>query len=99
MENEYREWLVLLGLYPVVMLQSKFMMPYMTEVHPPLRTSIGNVVGVAICTFVTMLFFTTAYKNWLLPEAHTAQAKTDTVGIATIVALYLLENIIFSFFM
>ncbi|MDR3615580.1 MAG: hypothetical protein P4L53_18615 [Candidatus Obscuribacterales bacterium] len=91
--------LVLLGLYPVVMLQSRFMMPFMTEFQPPLRTFIGNVVGVAMCSFVTMPFLTGVYKDWLLPQAHTDRAKSDTIGIGTIVALYLLENILFWFFM
>jgi uncharacterized protein len=91
--------LVLLGLYPVVMLQSKFMTPFMTGFQPPLRTFIGNVVGVAMCSFVTMPFLTGVYKDWLLPQAHTNRAKSDTTGIATIIALYVLEIILFWFFM
>jgi antibiotic biosynthesis monooxygenase (ABM) superfamily enzyme len=91
--------LVLLGLYPVVMLQSKFMTPYLTSVQPPLRTFVGNVVGVAMCSFVTMPFLTAVYKDWLLPQTHSDRGKVDTFGIATIVCLYLLENILFWFFM
>jgi uncharacterized protein len=60
--------LVLLTLFPVVMLELKFLNPQLTELNPALRTFIGNALSVALTTWPLMPIAIWGFSAWLFPE-------------------------------
>ncbi len=82
--------LVLLGLFPIVMLLMKFLSPELTAhgLHASLATFIGNVISVALTSFVTMPLCVRWFGWWLFPKGNqTATAR----GIGLLCALYAVE--------
>ncbi len=59
--------LVLLGLFPVVMLELRFLSPVLTVLglHASLATFIGNSISVALTSFITMPLFVRWFGWWL----------------------------------
>ena len=86
--------LVLLGLFPIVMLQVRYVSPLLIS-WPPIVGSFANMMGsVAATSFVTMPLSVKAFKWWLYPRPINRQS--DWVGIAIIVTLYIGEILLFS---
>lgn len=83
--------LVLLGLFPIVMLEMKFLNPVLSELglHDSPAIFIGNVLSVALTSFFTMPWFVRRFTWWLFP-LNSASLVTAR-GIAILVALFLLE--------
>ena len=84
--------LVLLGLFPCVMLELRFLSPQLTELglHASLATFIGNAGSVAFTTFVTMPPFVRWFGWWLFPaDASTPRVTAKGVGILAV--LFALE--------
>jgi uncharacterized protein len=85
--------LVLLGLFPIVMLEMKFLSPILAgwNIHASLGTFIGNSISVALTSFLTMPFFVRWFGWWLFPKGD----KTATArGIGILVILFALEVIV-----
>jgi antibiotic biosynthesis monooxygenase (ABM) superfamily enzyme len=83
--------LVLLGLFPIVMLEMKFLSPILTgwDIHASLGTFIGNSISVALTTFLTMPLFVRRFHWWLFPKNSTASAR----GLGILAILFALEVI------
>ncbi len=60
--------LVLLTLFPVVMLELKFLTPRLHALPPALGTFVGNAVSVALTTWPLMPLAIKAFHAWLFPE-------------------------------
>src|ERR1041384_6710112 len=59
--------LVLLGLFPIVMMEAKFLSPQLKGVNPSLSMFIGNVISCAATTYLTMPLFIKILPWWLFP--------------------------------
>ena len=90
--------LVLLGLFPIVMLESRFLSPHLASLNSSLGMFIGNVISVALTTWGTMPLFIKALDWWLFPKPEAAKSA-DWKGTLVIFALYALSVAIFWEFM
>jgi antibiotic biosynthesis monooxygenase (ABM) superfamily enzyme len=84
--------LVLLGLFPVVMLEMRFLSPELTALglHASLATFIGNAISVAITSFITMPLFVRWFGWWLFLEDESSTGAT-LKGVLILSALFALE--------
>ncbi|MBX9694642.1 MAG: hypothetical protein K2Z81_19805, partial [Cyanobacteria bacterium] len=60
--------LVLLGLYPIVMLEIKFLMPLLRGLNPAVANFTGNVLSVAATTWITIPGAIALFRWWLFPK-------------------------------
>jgi uncharacterized protein len=60
--------LVLLTLFPVVMLELKFVTPNLKMLNPALNTFIGNAISVALTTWPLMPLAIRLFHAWIFPE-------------------------------
>jgi len=84
--------LVLLGLFPVVMLELRFLNPRLSALglRASLATFIGNSLSVAATSFITMPLFVRWFGWWLFPDdASTFRVKSK--GVAILIVLFALE--------
>ncbi len=80
--------LVLLGLFPIVMLEMKYLNLQQFGIHASLGTFLGNALSVALTSFITMPLCVRWFGWWLFPKGD----KTATVkGVGIICGLYALE--------
>jgi uncharacterized protein len=86
--------LVLLGLFPIVMLESFFFMPCLASLNFSLALFIGNSVSVALTTYLTMPFFIKKLNWWLLPKPD-APKSVHWKGALLIFVFYALSVAIF----
>lgn len=86
--------LVLLGLFPVVMLELKFLSPKLSllGIHASLATFIGNSISVAVTSFFTMPWCVRWFGWWLFPEKG-LEKRLTTKGLAILGLLYAVEII------
>jgi antibiotic biosynthesis monooxygenase (ABM) superfamily enzyme len=82
--------LVLLGLFPVVMLEIRFLSPLMTALNPALSSFLNLVLSVILTTWGTMPLFITWFTWWLLPKEKDA-SNTNLKGTLIMVALFVSE--------
>lgn len=87
--------LVILGLYPVVELQLRFLSPLLSRWQPSLGMFFSNIISVLIISYVEMPILTKVFQDWLLPKSTANKRKSDLKGIGIILFLYLVENILF----
>jgi uncharacterized protein len=86
--------LVLLGLFPIVMLESLFLSPRLASLNFSLALFIGNTISVALTTWLTMPVFIKALDWWLFPKPD-APKSVHWRGTLLIFALYALSVAIF----
>jgi hypothetical protein len=86
--------LVLLGLFPIVMLESLFLSPRLANLNFSLALFIGNTISVALTTWLTMPVFIKALDWWLFPKPD-APKSVHWKGTLLIFALYALSVAIF----
>ncbi len=79
---------VLLVLFPIVMLELKYLSPVMTSVNSSVATFIGNAISVALISWPMMPIALWALDWWASSEKS---LLTNMKGVTVIVALYLLE--------
>ncbi len=87
--------LVLLGLFPVVMLELRFLSPILTKLglHASLATFIGNSLSVAATSFITMPLFVRWFGWWLFLKE--GQGRHVTLkGIAVLAVLFAVEVLV-----
>jgi uncharacterized protein len=84
--------LVLLGLFPVVMLELRFLNPRLSALglHASLATFIGNSLSVAATSFITMPLFVRWFGWWLFPN-DASTFRVTSKGVAVLVALFAVE--------
>ncbi len=83
--------LVLLGLFPIVMLELKYLSPVLASLglHASLATFIGNAISVALTSFFTMPWSVGWFSWWLFPTVDTA--ATTARGVFVLAGCYALE--------
>lgn len=84
--------LVLLVLFPIVMLELKFLTPLTKGLNPSIATFIGNAISVALIAWPLMPLAISCLKWWLAPKID---RRTNIFGAGIIVAVYLLEIALF----
>ena len=85
--------LVLMTLFPVVMLELKFLNPLLSGLHAPVATFIGNALSVALTTWPLMPLAIHLFRAWLFPED---QPRSLVAAMPFIVAcIYVLEIALF----
>ncbi|MBC7545381.1 MAG: hypothetical protein H7338_21860 [Candidatus Sericytochromatia bacterium] len=84
--------LVLLGLFPIVMLELRFLNPTFSawNMNASLATFIANALSVAVTSFVTMRLFVRWFDWWLFPNAH-RPADTTLKGLILLFMLFIGE--------
>jgi uncharacterized protein len=86
--------LVLLVLFPIVMLEFKFLNPLLRGLNPSLATFIGNAISVSLISWPTMPIAISYFRWWLTPQALN-RTRINWTGSCIVIAIYLLEIIIF----
>ena len=82
--------LVLLGLYPIVVIELRFLNPLLRGLNSSLATFIGNAISVAGTTFITMPLFVRAFGWWLFVDKNSPKLTTPA-GLAILTALFAAE--------
>lgn len=84
--------LVILGLFPIVMLEMRFLSPILSALglHASLATFLGNFLSVFGTTFVTMPLFIRWFGWWLFTEKATP-AWITPFGFGLLAALFTIE--------
>lgn len=82
--------LILLGLYPIVMLEIRYLMPVLHGVNAAVANFIGNIISVALTTWVTMPLSIKAFTPWLFPKKDTP-AWVSPVSFALLLAIFASE--------
>lgn len=87
--------LVVLGLFPLVMLQMRFLNPWLTS-HLPLSpaTLVANIVSACLISYLTMPLGVRLFSWWLYPKPAEA-VRTNLVGIAALVLCYAVLVLLF----
>ena len=86
--------LVLLVLFPVVMLEIKFLSPLLAGLHVAVATFIGNAISVSLVSWPLMNVAVFFMGWWLRPEPA-RRWQREALGACTMLALYLIELAIF----
>ena len=86
--------LVLSNLFPVVMLEIRFLNPFMKDLNPDLATFINLVLTIIITTWGTMPLLIKLFKWWLFPDPE-HELKTHIKGSFGVVAFLLAEIAVF----
>jgi antibiotic biosynthesis monooxygenase (ABM) superfamily enzyme len=84
--------LILLGLFPIVMLELRFLSPVLATLglHASLATFMSNALSVALTSFITMPLFVRWFGWWLFP-AEASTWRVTSKGVAILVVLFALE--------
>lgn len=85
--------LVLLGLFPIVMSEIKWLAPLLKPLNPAVGNILSLSLSVAGTSFVTMPLFIPLFKWWLLPGPE-ADSSVHIKGALAVLALYGLEILI-----
>lgn len=86
--------LVVLGLYPLLMLLRRFVVPYFAGMNTALAVAITSLISVSLISFVCMPTFIKLFTWWLLPESKDAAAITGK-GLFCVLAIFALEMLLF----
>ena len=89
--------LVLLGLYPIVVLELHFLNPLLANITSPLATFIGNALSVAATSFITMPLFVRAFGWWLFVGKDSPKWRTSA-GLGILIVLFAGEVALFWIF-
>jgi hypothetical protein len=84
--------LVVLGLFPTVMLEMRFLGPILTGLglHASAATFISNCISVAVTTFITMPLFIRWFGWWLFADKK-SPSWSEPAGLSLLVALFAIE--------
>ena len=83
--------LVLLGLFPIVMLETRFLSPHLAGLNSSLAMFVGNTISVALTTWLTMPLFIRSFQWWLFPRSGSSRLRLNVIGTAVIFALFAVE--------
>jgi Uncharacterized protein conserved in bacteria len=82
--------LILLGLYPIVMLEIRYLNPTLHDMNGAAANFIGNIISVSLTTWVTMPLAIKAFTPWLFPKKDTP-AWVSPFSFALLLVIYALE--------
>ncbi|MEI8310085.1 MAG: antibiotic biosynthesis monooxygenase [Verrucomicrobiota bacterium] len=87
--------LVLLGLFPIVMIEMRFLSPILADlgIHASLGTFIGNAISVALTSFFTMPWCVSWFGWWLFPKGPEA-AQLTARGVGILCVLFAIEVVV-----
>ncbi len=87
--------LVLLGLFPIVMVELKYLSPFLASlhIHASMGTFIGNTVSVFLISYLTMPPFVRLFGWWLFPKNDTSSLSFK--GLAILFVLFAIEVALF----
>lgn len=86
--------LVLLVLFPIVMLEFKYLLPLLAGYNLAFTTFIGNAISVTLISF-PMMPMTLYFLNWwLLPQSKNRN-RIELIGLVFVCLLYLIELALF----
>lgn len=86
--------IVLLVLYPIVMLEIKYLNPHLVDLNKALGVFIGNFISVALVTWPLVPLAIYFFKDWLAPSEENPK-KANFLGTLVILALFALEILLF----
>jgi len=86
--------LVLLVLFPVVMIEIRFLSPLLAGQHVAIATFIGNAISVSLVSWPLMKI-AVFFLGWWLQPAPAQRRRVEVLGACTIIALYLIELLTF----
>lgn len=86
--------LILLALFPIVILEMKYLNPVTQGLNPSLSTFIGNAISVSLLAFPVMPIVIYLLSWWLFPNS-TEHLKKTVLGTLFVFALYFIEVIAF----
>lgn len=86
--------IILLVLFPIVMLEFKFLNPHTAGLNLSLATFIGNAISVSLVSWPMMPIAIWFLGWWLSPDEDKRQ-RANIVGTFVVLALYLIEIIVF----
>jgi antibiotic biosynthesis monooxygenase (ABM) superfamily enzyme len=86
--------LVLLVLYPIVMLEIKFLNPLLSGISNAFATFIGNAISVSLIAYPLMPLALFALGWWCLPKEPYSHVK-NILGFMLLIILYMIEIFIF----
>lgn len=81
---------VLLVLFPIVMVELKYLSPLTASFNSAVATFIGNAISVTLIAW-PMMPFAIRYLNWWLLPKEGAKKKINRKGLLVVLLLYLLE--------
>jgi antibiotic biosynthesis monooxygenase (ABM) superfamily enzyme len=87
--------LVILVLFPIVMLELRYLSPLLTRLNSSPATFVANVISVTLLAWPFMPLVIGRMKWWLVPEKNDP-AWLRTAGVALILAIYAIEIALFS---
>lgn len=92
--------LVLVGLYPLVMINLRYVRPLFASLDITLVTLILNILTVAATTYITMPILVARFGWWLIPtpaegERMSLPSRVTIRGLGITVALLLIEATVF----
>ncbi len=82
--------LVLLVLFPIVMLEMKFLVPLIKNLNPSVGTFIGNAISVSLVSWPMMGLAIRLLGWWLNPKPG-QKFRANVLGLLALAGLYLLE--------
>ncbi len=86
--------IVLMAIYPIVMVQSKFVGPALAPfINVGLSIFIQNAIGVSLLTWVAMPILNKIFYKWMFPDEK-EKAGIEITGAALIAAIYAIELIV-----
>lgn len=90
--------LVLLVLFPIVMLQFKFLSPLTAKFNLSIATFIGNAISVTLISWPMMPICLYFLNWWLSDEYLKEHPSRNLLGFGIVFALYLVEIALFAYF-
>ncbi len=94
--NWKQSMLVVLMLFPIVMLELRFLSPLISGLNASEGTFIGNVISVVLLAWPFMPLIVAAMNWWLLPRKDAPRWVTPA-GVVLLIALYAVEIAVLSF--
>jgi len=85
--------LVVVMLFPVVVLEIKFLTPLITGLNASPATFIGNAISVALLGWPFMPIINAAMNWWLLPKKN-SPAWFNSVGTVLVLLIYVVEIVV-----
>lgn len=87
--NWKQSMLVVLMLFPIVAVETRFLIPLLHGLNPSAAMFLGNVISVVLLAAIFMPIAIAAMKWWLFPRA--ARGWINPVGVAMLLAVYAIE--------
>jgi uncharacterized protein len=86
--------LVLLVLFPIVMLEFKFLVPWTQTLDISIRTFIGNAISISLISWPMMPITIRFFGWWLIPKGD-KKGWITLLGLLFVFTLYLIEIFLF----